>query len=121
MEAALAPSPASRVGRLSGPRQPALPGKVAVPQPGTMRPERQIYGLLGCLRPTRRNAVMFLSHEVFDAAPACEVVLTPRARPLRIALAGYGVVGQALAAALANNTAYEIVAILVRDADRVRM
>jgi len=42
------------------------------------------------------------------------------ARPLRIALAGYGHVGQALAARLAGDPAYRIVSILVRDPARPR-
>ncbi|HYJ53239.1 MAG TPA: hypothetical protein VEW04_08700 [Allosphingosinicella sp.] len=41
-------------------------------------------------------------------------------RPLRIALAGYGVVGQALAARLAREPGFEIVSILVRDLGRTR-
>jgi homoserine dehydrogenase len=41
-------------------------------------------------------------------------------RPLRIALAGYGHVGQALAARLAGDPAYRIVSILVRDTARPR-
>jgi homoserine dehydrogenase len=41
-------------------------------------------------------------------------------RPLRIALAGFGVVGQALAENLKTRTGYEIVAILVRDPARPR-
>jgi len=45
----------------------------------------------------------------------------PVARPpLRIALAGYGVVGQALAAKLDGDPDFELVAILVRDAARAR-
>src|SRR6187399_164382 len=45
----------------------------------------------------------------------------PAARPpLRIALAGYGVVGQALAAKLDGDPDFELVAILVRDAKRAR-
>ena len=47
------------------------------------------------------------------------VPVMPR-RPLRIALAGYGVVGQALAARLASEPGFEIVAILVRDLGRTR-
>ena len=50
------------------------------------------------------------SAEPFAAAPP----------PLRIALAGYGVVGQALAAKLAGDPDFELVAILVRDSDRAR-
>lgn len=42
------------------------------------------------------------------------------AAPLRIALAGYGVVGQALAARLAEEPGFEIAAILVRDLARAR-
>jgi homoserine dehydrogenase len=41
-------------------------------------------------------------------------------RPLRIALAGFGIVGQALAEKLAARADYEIVAILVRDPKRPR-
>jgi homoserine dehydrogenase len=41
-------------------------------------------------------------------------------RPLRVALAGYGHVGQALAARLAGDPAYKIVAVLVRDTARPR-
>lgn len=41
-------------------------------------------------------------------------------RPLRIALAGYGVVGQALAARLAGEGGFEIASILVRDVTRTR-
>jgi homoserine O-acetyltransferase len=66
---------------------------------------------------------MFLSTERFAADTPCEIFAAPRAaktRPLRIALAGYGVVGQALAAALRDHPAYEIVAILVRDTRRPR-
>jgi len=55
----------------------------------------------------------FLDH------PAPTADSTP-ARPLRIALAGYGHVGQALAARLAGDPAYRIVAILVRDPARPR-
>lgn len=50
--------------------------------------------------------------------PACSA--EPRQRPLRIALAGYGVVGQALAKTLRSHPAYEIAAILVRDSARPR-
>lgn len=67
---------------------------------------------------------MFLSHDRFVADDgACPDILPAEAaprRPLRIALAGYGVVGQALAAALNGNPVFEIVAILVRDLDRPR-
>jgi len=49
------------------------------------------------------------------ADAACETV-----RPLRIALAGYGVVGQALATRLNAEPGFEIVAILVRDTKRRR-
>lgn len=53
-----------------------------------------------------------------------ETLATPLApapvRPLKIALAGYGHVGQALAARLAGDPAYRIVAILVRDPERPR-
>lgn len=68
---------------------------------------------------------MFLSSERFVAdqgapteyaAPAHQ----SRRRPLRIALAGYGVVGQAVAAALHDDPHFEIVAILVRDEARPR-
>ncbi len=41
-------------------------------------------------------------------------------RPLRIALAGYGVVGQALAKRLTSEADFEIVSILVRDPGRTR-
>lgn len=41
-------------------------------------------------------------------------------RPLRIALAGYGVVGQALAKRLGSEPDFEIVSILVRDPGRTR-
>lgn len=41
-------------------------------------------------------------------------------RPLRVALAGYGVVGQALAQRLAREPDFEIVSILVRDPGRTR-
>ena len=41
--------------------------------------------------------------------------------PLRISLAGYGVVGQALALKLDGDEDFELVAILVRDADRARI
>ncbi|MBX3561633.1 MAG: hypothetical protein KF780_07430 [Sphingomonas sp.] len=41
-------------------------------------------------------------------------------RPLRIALAGYGVVGQALARRLGSEPDFEIVSILVRDPGRTR-
>lgn len=44
----------------------------------------------------------------------------PRAKTQRIALAGYGTVGQALAAALADDPRFEIAAILVRDPSRAR-
>lgn len=44
----------------------------------------------------------------------------PARRPLRIALAGYGVVGQALTRRLAREPGFEIVAILVRDIGRTR-
>ena len=43
-----------------------------------------------------------------------------RGRALRIALAGYGVVGQALAAKLVGDPDFELVAILVRDSARSR-
>lgn len=51
-----------------------------------------------------------------------DVVIVPRpaAPPLRIALAGYGVVGQALAQRLAAEPGFRIVAILVRDLARPR-
>jgi homoserine dehydrogenase len=53
-----------------------------------------------------------------------ETIATPLApapvRPLRIALAGYGHVGQALAARVCGDPAYRIVSILVRDPERPR-
>lgn len=54
-----------------------------------------------------------------DDAPE---LVAPRAsrRPTTIAIAGYGTVGQALAERLADDPAYEIVAILVRDPARAR-
>lgn len=64
--------------------------------------------------------------EIGGASPthvgACTGAAVPVAarRPLRIALAGYGVVGQALAARLANEPGFEIVSILVRDLGRTR-
>jgi len=57
----------------------------------------------------------FLDDDTLSAAP---VAAPPR--PLRIALAGYGHVGQALAARLAGDPLYRIVAILVRDPARPR-
>ncbi|MGE3397557.1 MAG: alpha/beta fold hydrolase, partial [Sphingomonas sp.] len=68
---------------------------------------------------------MFLSTEAFSPANlpgAGEASANRRAtpRPLRIALAGYGIVGQALADALRGDPDYEIVAILVRDPHRSR-
>lgn len=45
---------------------------------------------------------------------------TPCRRPLRIALAGYGVVGQALRSRLAGDPDFEIVSILVRHPERDR-
>ena len=54
------------------------------------------------------------------AAPWADVALATTKRPLRIALAGYGVVGQALAERLAAEPGFEIVAILVRDTARRR-
>lgn len=54
------------------------------------------------------------------AAPWAEAARAATARPLRIALAGYGVVGQALAERLAAEPGFEIVAILVRDTKRRR-
>lgn len=45
---------------------------------------------------------------------------TPPGAPLRIALAGYGTVGQALAARLAGDARFRIDAILVRDPSRAR-
>ena len=49
---------------------------------------------------------------------AARPVSTPP--PLRISLAGYGVVGQALAERLERESAFEIAAILVRNTDRAR-
>jgi homoserine O-acetyltransferase/O-succinyltransferase len=68
---------------------------------------------------------MFLSQDRFvaDVGACAEPLPAPDARnrrPLRIALAGYGVVGQALAAALRHDPDFEIVAILVRDPARPR-
>ena len=66
---------------------------------------------------------MFLSNEAFAAAEIPREGPCPverQARPLRIALAGYGVVGQALAEALRGDPHYRIVAILVRDTRRPR-
>lgn len=53
---------------------------------------------------------------------ACTTAAEPARpqRPLRIALAGYGVVGQALAARVAKEPGFEIVSILVRDLGRSR-
>ncbi|MES2903666.1 MAG: homoserine dehydrogenase, partial [Pseudomonadota bacterium] len=48
---------------------------------------------------------------------ATQVVVRP---PLRVAIAGYGVVGQALAERLSTEPGFEIVAILVRDITRHR-
>jgi homoserine dehydrogenase len=44
----------------------------------------------------------------------------PSPRPIRVALAGYGVVGQALATRLAHDSRFEIKTILVRDPGRKR-
>jgi len=54
---------------------------------------------------------------------ACTGAAEPVAarRPLRIALAGYGTVGQALARRLSTETGFEIVSILVRDPGRARI
>lgn len=68
---------------------------------------------------------MFLSTGTFAAVDNVArlepcTVGRPRRRPLRIALAGYGIVGQALAEALRADARYEIAAILVRDPARPR-
>lgn len=54
------------------------------------------------------------------AAASSEARKSGAGRPLRIALAGYGVVGQALAKRLARDPRFEIAAILIRDDDRKR-
>ena len=54
---------------------------------------------------------------ILHAAPPLRPIAPP---PLRIALAGYGHVGQALAARLAGDPAFRIVSILVRDPERPR-
>lgn len=71
---------------------------------------------------------MFLSSERFvadfSARPESSgLAASPRGRcrpPLKIALAGYGVVGQAVADALRGDSRFEIAAILVRDLTRPR-
>jgi len=49
--------------------------------------------------------------------PATEIVVRP---PLRVAIAGYGVVGQAVAERLDSEPGFDVVAILVRDVARSR-
>src|SRR5438309_3215598 len=61
----------------------------------------------------------FLDDETLSAAALTGLAPVPP-RPLRVALAGYGHVGQALAARLAGDPTTRIVSILVRDTARPR-
>ena len=65
-----------------------------------------------------------MTYPLSAAVPVARTVSAPpplpQPRPLRVAVAGYGIVGQALAERLAHAPHYEITSILVRDPARER-